>query len=312
MQTFAPTLLPCLALSVTISASVVAQDVDHDAPLADAMATFHVEPLALAALQDGPTTKPTIAAGPIMEYELTAGAWLPRPGGNITFGPAGSATTIELEDDLRVEDLETTAKVELRIRKNDVWDINVSGFGFESDATQTYASTDVFGTLTLMPGDTVQSDFEMDSAHVELLYSYWRPYQPDATSPVGLRFAPGIGLRYVSSELSITQNGTSTDTAEGEWAIPYVAMMMEFTYDDRDDRIPLMESLRIAVNGGVGFALGGDGGGMAQIRAGLGWGLTENIEFLFGYRLLELDVDDENLNLDAGLQGLYLGGRVTF
>ena len=270
----------------------------------DHRAVFEVEPLSLAAFHEGHDH------GAPLDVEITAGAWLPRPGGDVTFG--GTAMAIELEEDLGVDELETIPVAEVRIARGRAWDLHFSGFDFDTDADRVSTTTGTFGTVNFTPGDALHSTFDFTSAHVELVFTAISAAEIGHDSPVDLRFSIGPGFRYVDADFSITANGTSTDSAGGEWSIPYAALMMDFLWDDREDAMPWLETLRIRVAGGAGAAVGGDGGSMWYIRAGLGWGVTERIEFLFGYRLVELDVDDDTLNLDAGLQGLYLGGRITF
>ena len=79
----------------------------------------------------------------------------------------------------------------------------------------------------------------------------------------------------------------------------------------QDDVVSAARDLTAGI--GAGPAMGGDGGWAWQVRAGATLEIGGGISVMFGYRLLELDVEDEtDYEFDAGLQGLFIAGSIRF
>ncbi len=72
------------------------------------------------------------------------------------------------------------------------------------------------------------------------------------------------------------------------------------------------KAVTIEAGGALGTAFGGDGGGSWQIRAGVTWELTSTAAVYCGFRLLELDVENDGFVFDSGLQGLFVAGVLQF
>jgi len=73
-----------------------------------------------------------------------------------------------------------------------------------------------------------------------------------------------------------------------------------------------VHAVRFQAAGSIGPALGGDGGFMWHVRAGVNVDITPRLSAMFGYRLLELDVDNDAYTFEAGLQGLFFAGSYRF
>ena len=102
-----------------------------------------------------------------------------------------------------------------------------------------------------------------------------------------------------------------TESAGGEWLAVYARLLMEMDYRPRE-RTSWLALLRIQGSFAAGPALGGDGGSMWQVRASATIQFTEAFGFMFGYRLVELNVDNGAYTLDGGLQGLFVAGSLKF
>ena len=74
----------------------------------------------------------------------------------------------------------------------------------------------------------------------------------------------------------------------------------------------IMKRLEMDVAAAAGPALDGGSGGFWQIRAGMTAYVTEQIGFTLGYRLLEMDLSDDEYDLDGGMKGLFVAGTVRF
>jgi len=256
-----------------------------------------------------------------LEFTLMVGAWIPRFKGDVTLdSSAGAAgTRFELGPDLHLDDLEPTVLPELAVRKDEIWEIHVSGFRFSTSSRSTIRRDGRFGEIQLDAGDTFHSDVDLTSASGELRIGLYRAYTNDgrdnATSDgrqkVDFRFAPLFGLRYVEVEHAFERTGGLREDVGGTWVVPYGGFRMELTYFPDGD-LPIIRMLRLEAGGALGPALGADGGFAWQVRAGLTCNVTDNLGVMFGYRLLELEVESGAYELNGGLQGLFLAGSLRF
>lgn len=270
---------------------------------------FEVEPTSLN-LAAAPETVP-------LELTLTAGAWLPRIGGDMTLGTGTRA--ISLETDFDLDQLEVTPNVEFGIRKNNEWDILIGIFDYavsEAGILPAGRPLAAFGGVTIAPGDTYVASVDITSFNVEVSLAIWHPHDPanhdhaDGDGHTDFRFSPTAGFRYVDVDVDVVEPGVAQASANGTWAIPYGGLVMEMEY--HGDIIPLLDRLEFEAGFGIGPALGGGGGTMWQVRASLAWHFSANAAVTFGYRLVELDVDNDTFNFGGGLQGLFIGGTFTF
>ncbi|MHC4220057.1 MAG: hypothetical protein ACYSU7_16555 [Planctomycetota bacterium] len=257
-----------------------------------------------------------------LQVTLLPGVWLPRLGGDVNQGPGG--TDISLDKQLGLDDQEATINVELTVRKQEVWSLTFTGFHYDTGKNTAFDGSGTFGGISLSDGDPIRSDFELTSVSGEFAYALWRPYAdgstragagPDNRTPDGhyicdLRIAPLFGMRYLDVDQSLASGGSTVVTG-GEWLAVYGGL--EVTLDYRpEDAIPLMRMFRMQASLAVGPALGGDDGSMWQVRGGITIQVTENVGVMVGYRLVELDVENDDYQLDGGLQGLFLAGSIRF
>jgi hypothetical protein len=245
---------------------------------------------------------------------------LPRFDGNVWqgFGGGPAGRRFELGPDLRLDDMEATLLPEVSIRKREVWEMHLSGFHFSTAAQGTMERSGMFGDLEFAAGDTFRSEVDITSAAGELRIGMFRAYARDRADnrtscnrqKVDFRFAPLIGLRYVEVDHVMVHGGGRED-AGGTWVVPYGGFRFELTYFPDGD-LPLIRMLRLEAGAALGPALGADGGFAWQVRAGLTCNFTNNLGIMFGYRLLELEVENGPYELNGGLQGLFIAGSLRF
>lgn len=256
-----------------------------------------------------------------LHFTLTLGAWLPRLDGNVTLGSAATGTPgqrFELAQDFRLDDTEATVLPELAIRKRDIWEMHFSGFMFSTSASGFMNRDRSFGDMNFVSGDRFHHELDLISAAGEMRFGLFRAYtaqrednrRADGSARVDFRFAPLIGLRFVEVDHA-AQFEDMTERTGGTWMIPYGGFRMELSYFP-DGALPLVRMLRLEAGAALGPALGGDGGFAWKVRAGLTWGITENVGLMFGYRLLELEVENGPYEFNGGLQGLYLAASLRF
>lgn len=251
-----------------------------------------------------------------LEIEISPGVWVPRLRGDVRLGPSPAASDIALDETLDLDQSEPTFNLEIAIRKDDRWQIDLNGFGFSVDHSGAVNGHGVFGSLQLNDGDPYSATFEIDSASIELAYWFWQPYCFGETADgrycaADLRFAPLIGFRYVDIDHSLRLLGEGEEKVGGEWIAAIVGGRMQLRYD-LPDSFPLGEELSIDGVVGIGPAFGGDGGWVAHLRASLSWHFTHNFGVTVGYRLIHFNVEDGDFEFDGGLQGMFVGASLRF
>ena len=265
---------------------------------------------------------PDLSAGapPSLEVSFLAGVWLPRMVGTVALGGG----EIQVNNEFELNKSEATLNLELAVRKNEFWELWFGGFDFSSSATGPFRGDgQSFGSLVLNNGTQYTSDFEMTSVATDLSVAVWRPFADAHSREQGagnrtwngsyvadLRFCPQFGMRYIDVDHTVTTAG-GTQRAGGEWLAVYVGLLLEMDYRPRE-RTSWLTLLRIQGSFAAGPALGGDGGSMWQVRAGVTVQFTAALGFMFGYRLVELNVENGAYTLDGGLQGLFVAGSFRF
>jgi len=273
----------------------------------------------LAAGQE--TTAPDDAPPPdgtTIEFTFTPGVWLPRLGGNAKLGSTRFARSIDLDDELELDGFEAVPRGELMLRTDDFWQWRLSGFDFSTDAGGTFDSYGQFGDVTLWPGDRYRASVDMTSVALEMgVDAFTIVGQAAGAEPsreVDFRFTPRLGLRYVQIEQSLEAVGWGREDLTGDWVAIFGGLEMRLRYEPQGGLggLPLARALRLGAGGVIGPAFGGDGGFLWAVRADATLEFTPNVGFMFGYRLLELQVEDGDWEFNAGLQGLFLAATIRF
>jgi len=251
------------------------------------------------------------AAG--LTFRFTPGAWLARLGGTSKLGNLPASDEINLETEFDLDDRETSPNFELAIIKNQRWQIDVSAFDFSTETTGTLAFSGAFGDVAFSPGDAYEASLDMTS--VALSVSFWQWDLIDSAErggSVDLEMAGGAGVRWLSVEQSLSLPGTgAAATGDGEWLIPELIFQVDFQYR-LPSSFPILDTYEVLALASIGPAIGGDGGTVATLRAGMRFWLASQFSVDFGYRLLECSVESDEFEFTGGLQGLFLSGTIRF
>lgn len=248
-------------------------------------------------------------------FEVTAGVWMPRLGGDSKLG-AGN-TFISFESQLDLDDNQEAAlNIEGLLTINDHWQVFVSGFGYSSDDAGAFNGNASFGAVTFTDGDPYRVSVEITSIGGEVLYPVYSPLGslagPDPGDPASITFSALGGLRWIEVDQMVERTTPFAQASVGsDWIALYGGVSMNLQYLPRDT-IPFLKKFVIDTSGAIGPALNNDGGFIWQVRAGTQFYFTENLAFTFGYRLLEMNLEDGGYEFDAGLQGLFFAGTVRF
>ncbi len=249
--------------------------------------------------------------------ELLAGVWVPRLGGESRLDTGLGSTQIVFETELHLDDIEATPNLELTLRRNE-YALHISGFDFstsnrgEFDARPMGTGPQQFGSLTLADGDPIRSDFDFTSAAVELQFLNLGPLDEELLDDpdVTISLSPTIAARWVHTEQSISTS-TASENARGQWLGFLIGFTSETVWH-LDPEVPIVDWISFEFAVAIGPAIGGDGGFIWQVRGGLHVGITPEFGLLFGYRLVELDLDGNDFEIDGGLQGLFVAGSIRF
>ncbi|MHC5001866.1 MAG: hypothetical protein ACYTJ0_01970 [Planctomycetota bacterium] len=251
-----------------------------------------------------PTGEPSAwPVEPGVRFTFTPGLWLPRVVGDAGLG----ARRIDLEDELRLRDSEATASGELEIVKNDRWFMHFSGFDFEVSDSGTFGGFAQFGDVSLAPGDRYRAQLGFTSIAGELGMALPRSW-PE-TEHGRLRLSPLAAVRFVDTDQKLGLVGGEREEVSGDWLGVMGGVRLDLQW--RPPGLPVRE-VHLHASTAFGPALGGDGGTMWSVRATATVYVTEQVGLEFGFRLLHLDVEDGDYELDAGLQGLLLGVNLRF
>ena len=259
-------------------------------------------------------------------YELQAqlGAWVPRLTGKVSLG--NSIERFSFEDDLDLNQSETVFNGELYLRKDQTWELAIGGFDFGTEsAVDSFNRDELFGDVTINRGDHVRSTFDATSFWGELVPCAWRAYDDDDPSHpdtenmtwdgryvIDLRLMPRIGIRTLDVEQTMENLDTGArQELESAWLAIYGGLAAEMQYRP-EKSIPMLDLLELELGLNAGPALGGDGGFMTEVRAGINWHFHPNAGVTVGYRLLSMFVEDDEYDLDATLAGLYFAASLRF
>jgi len=246
-------------------------------------------------------------------FDVLAGVWLPRLGGTIELG---SGSSLDVEDDLDLDNSETLPLLELTVRGKGPGAIRGSGFIFSTHESGAFTGRGRWGSLTFADGDPYRASTKFDSFAIEFLWQVAHPYVRDAGGAgddVDMRISVVYGARYVGVTQSVTKSGVARERVDGDWIGFMIGGELDLDWEPPEGTLWIGRALRLNVGGSIGIAGGGDGGSMWSVRAGLTMDLTPNFGLMFGYRLLEMDVENgDDFTFDAGLQGLFLTTSIRF
>jgi len=244
-----------------------------------------------------------------LEFSLLAGVYLPRLGGTISLGTSSLARDIIVERELDLNDRETVFNGELEIMSPvDHWEIWLTGFAIAGDGSGIFAGDADVGAVELRSGDRFSTSYELASFAFEVAPMSFVL----AESERGFaRFSPYFGARYLDVDFELHEIGGMRASAREQFGFLYLGAGVRIAYV-LPDAVPILRAYELYVNLSGGPALGGDGGSIWQVRGGMNFALSDNVAIHIGYRLIEPSVKDSDFSFDAGVQGLFLGAKITF
>jgi hypothetical protein len=249
-----------------------------------------------------------------LDVEVRAGVWIPRLDGTVRLGDGPLARSIDVDDRFDLDDIEYTPNADLIVRKDDFWQIRITGFDFSTDQrTRFIGSPRTFGSLLLVDGTPYKGSIDMYSVGADLAADCFHVVDASTVEgPAGdLRFAPLVGYRFINVRQDIDVPGQGSESIDADWGALYAGAEMRMRYEPTDGAwLPI--PLNLEVSGGAGPMIGGDGGLFTQLRATVQLELTHWLTVMAGFRLFELDGERDDYEFDAGLEGLFFSGSIRF
>ncbi len=303
---------------LAIAASAAAQEVESEPSASEAHRDSVASPSALdsAASLDFAWDVPPGGA-----WDLVLGAWLPRFEGKLRWGSSGT----EFEaNDLDLDDLEASFAGDLSWR-NEWVRASVGGFDFSTSGGATLPAGSVVGGTTFATATDATTAASMWSVGGQVAVTLWRPFadrtalwsEPTAKpaglgpggSSIDLAFECLLAIRYLALSQSVTTATTSAVFDQSALGIG-IGGGLRFRWMPAETFTP-MHGLDVFATAAAGPAVFG-GGTFVQLETGIEWEVCPNFAARFGYRLLDWTLEENGDRSAAGLQGLFVGGRLTF
>jgi len=289
--------------------------------LAMLLATLVAPPSAFAADDEPPSPKASAETIP-SAWELVVGAWMPRFEGKLTFGSGG--TEIEAGD-LDLDDLEATPAAELAWR-GDWISAAVGGFSFSTSGSAELAPGTVLDGIAVATPTNARTSASMWSVGGRVSVALWKPFASQTTlwnaprentaglgargSAIDLAFDATLSIQYLSISQRIEPVGGAIASFDHDVLGIGAGGGLRFRWNP-GQVVPPIHEIGISAAAAVGPAIFG-GGSFVELQASLDVEFVPGVAARFGYRLLDWTVESDGNRSAAGLQGLFVGGRIRF
>jgi hypothetical protein len=266
----------------------------------------------VASLADDPSGGPPAAPEEApFRLVLELDAWRPRLAGDFTDG--GGKVDVDAPD---LHGAETAFAGSIAARR-DRLEVSVRGFAFSTDGGGVANDTFTLGGATVAAGDAFTSEFSWWSAGAAVAYDAWRPLEERPSTRAGTDFSifllGSADIAGLSRTVVDSTTATATDADESLLALALGGgFRVAF---DTPDSLPLVRRAAIEGSASYGLAIpvsGGDLGTAVRIEASLRAWFCDEGSVRFGYRLVGVDLDGEDMSLAGSLQGLFLGVGIEF
>jgi hypothetical protein len=261
-------------------------------------------PILLAASMAGAAPP---AADEEPRFDLTVGVWVPRLKGDAFSGGGAGARPIQFDEELSLRDEHVALDAELTARVGRRWLARLSGFDQAVGSGTTFARAADFGSLSLQPGDRVDSQLEISSVALELGAVAWSREGDEG----GIRATPLLALRYLELDQEMVVFGGGRQSDGGAWAGFMAGLELHAWHDPPEDLL-FLERVEATASAAVGPAAGGGGGSLLHARVGLRLFVAPAAAVFFGFQWLEADLDAGGYAFDGSLQGLVLSGSLRW
>jgi outer membrane protein len=204
-------------------------------------------------------------------------------------------TSIDLDDDLGYDDSEDYyLEAALQLGSFRLFaayqPINFSGDGV-------LAETVDFNGETFVAGSHVESDIDIDIYEAGLA---WYLVNVDDL-PVRVQLGPEVAVKYIDASIDLADTFTGVSESESVKApVPTVGLRGRVAVADL-----------VGVVGRVGY-LDYSGNSFLDVDAQVEFSPVPMVGVFAGYRYLDIDIDEDDVIIDASFDGPYVGAMVRF
>jgi len=217
------------------------------------------------------------------------------PSGNFTGSENGIGTSVDIEDDLNMDDNEdVTAEVALQLGP---FRLSAGYLPLKFSGTGELTSDFFFNGEKYTVGETVKGDIDVDLYDIGLT---WYLINFDDL-PVRLQLGPEIAVKIVDGDLSVNSRTTGIrESVSGTAAAPTIGARARVGISDF-----------IALVGRVGY-IEYDDNTFLDADAQVEISPIPLVGIYGGYRYLDIDVDESDIVLNATFDGPYAGAFLRF
>jgi len=206
-----------------------------------------------------------------------------------------TGTSVDMDDDLGFDDSEDYyMEAALQLGSFRLFaayqPINFSGDGILTETID-------FNGETFVTGSHVESDIDIDIYEAGLA---WYLVNIDDL-PVRVQLGPEVAVKYVDAQIDMTETGTGLSESESIRApLPTVGLR---------GRVAVADLL--GVIGRVGYMEYSDNS-FLDVDAQVEFSPLPMVGVFAGYRYLDIDIDEDDVAIDASFDGPYVGALIRF
>lgn len=233
--------------------------------------------------------------------------WYVSPGGDVGFG--GDTPLVDTSD-LSLDNPWVSGGAELHLGK-DKWRLSLLGAHSQQNGDSVANSALMLNTLPVAAGDTIHAEFDMTVASVRAGYEVWSfAAEPNNEGIPRISSALEVvgGLRAFDYSLESEINGGGPGMrVKGDMfhVEPIVGMKWEIEFERKF-------AIDFSSNFGYLPKLDDQSSSSLDLTAGFRYRPTPNLGVQIGYRLLVFDLEDDDVEAEGALAGLYGGISIRF
>lgn len=241
----------------------------------------------------------SVLASPVFAdeiFSLKAGYLSLSPSGDVAVSVDGlTGTALDIEDDLDMEDSDDYfVEAALQLGSFRLFAAYLP-LDFSGDSVLTQDID--FNGETFVQGSRVKSEMNIDIYEAGLA---WHLIDVDDL-PVRVQFGPEVTVKYVDASVELRENDYSLKESESIGVpVPTIGARARVAFADY-----------LGVVGRVGY-LRYDGNDFLDVDAQVEFSPLPMIGLFAGYRYLDIDIDDDDVLIDATFSGPYAGALVRF
>lgn len=238
------------------------------------------------------TTTPPPQYQPVIEFE--GRYWMPEVDGDVTFSDGGTATDVDLESDLNIDDDDGVPEGRVIWHLDPQNRVRLAYLRMDYEGSNTLSRTIVFDGVTYAGGTAVDSDVELDYLRLGWIVDM----AETEMATVGLLLEAKGFLADVELDAPTAGISNSEDFAA---AIPSAGLVTE---------LHLLDHLQLFAE--ASGLPAGKYGHFLDAEAGLKLFFMENVSISGGYRVIDMEFDHDDDEGDLAFAGPFAAVQVRF